>query len=595
MHRLSYIKILNFRSCRKVSIPLGSYTPLVGQNNAGKTSIQRAIKWVLCPSALSSGDFCDREQEVVVSAQIVGITSALLEQIPDPKHRTAISPYCRDGVLWIRASSKGTRASEILQEVWEVDEYTGDGVPDQWRKYPTGLPAAVSALLPEPLFVSAMDDVTEDLGKSKAGTTIKLLLDEVMRPILVEHVELQTALDTIRDYLSLSGGKRSKHLVDFDEKATDVITRFFPGLAISLDLQIVDLKEFFKVGDLQVTDLVTDDKRRFDEMGTGTQRAIQMALIRYLAQTRTAKDAGAPRRLLLIDEPELYLHPQGICRLREALRDLSLADFQVIFSTHSPLMLSRENAADTVLVLKSREEGTSTRTPMRSAVEAALADAESQSRVLFELGNLADIYFSERVVLCEGKTDRRLLPLAYRQVFGKDPDLDGIAFVSLGGAADIPKALPVLAAMEIKACAVVDLDFAFVEGRKGGNALLPKNGADIERAKEILQRIQPVHGFTLGANGLPSSKGSQVSASDAWAFMAADGAGGMIAESVHSALKARSIWVWKQGSVEDVIGYSDKGEDAIIEQENRLRKMTVEEVKFTMPEVVSCLEWIRSL
>jgi hypothetical protein len=38
------------------------------------------------------------------------------------------------------------------------------------------------ALLPDPLTVQAMNDIGEDLGKGKAGTTINNLLDEIMGP-----------------------------------------------------------------------------------------------------------------------------------------------------------------------------------------------------------------------------------------------------------------------------------------------------------------------------------------------------------------------------------------------------------------------------
>lgn len=161
--------------------------------------------------------------------------------------------------------------------------------------------------------------------------------------------------------MSTDGRQRSGHLIEFDQQATKTLEHFFPGLALDLDLQVVDVKEFFKAGDLHVTDKLTGDRRRFDQMGTGAQRAIQMALIRYLAQTRSATAEYPSRRLLLIDEPELYLHPQGIRRLRQALPTLSQAGFQVVFATHSPLMLNRDNAADTVIVRKSKETGCLTR------------------------------------------------------------------------------------------------------------------------------------------------------------------------------------------------------------------------------------------
>lgn len=57
MHRLSHLVIQNFRACRSISLPLEGYTPLVGQNNTGKSTILEAIHWVLKPGALKSTDF----------------------------------------------------------------------------------------------------------------------------------------------------------------------------------------------------------------------------------------------------------------------------------------------------------------------------------------------------------------------------------------------------------------------------------------------------------------------------------------------------------------------------------------------------------
>ena len=593
MHRLSHLRIKNFRACKDVSLPLEGFTPLVGQNNVGKSSILQAIGWVLKPAALSARDFYDPEKPVEIVACIDGISDVVLDRIPESRHRRAIAPYCRDGRLWIRASAGGATARTVSKEVWDIEQCPGGGEPQYWRDYPTGLPQAVSVLLPEPLLVQAMHDISEDLGKAKAGTTIKSLLDEIMGPLLETHTELNMALDTIRHVLAADGDHRSEHLQQFDTDASAALAHFFPGLALVLDLQIVDVKEFFKAGDLHVTDQITGDRRRFDQMGTGAQRAIQMALIRYLAETRTRESSSPSRRLLLIDEPELYLHPQGVRRLRQALASLSRAGFQVVFCTHSPLMLSRDNAADTVIVGKNTDDGVTVRKPLRQAVDEAIEEAESQSRTLFELSNLADIYFAERVVLCEGKTDRRLLPLAYEQLYEQPPELDQIAFVSLGSCADIPKALSVLAAMGIRAYAIADLDFAFTHARTGG--LLGREAADMANAKSILARLQAGHGFTLSGNGLPKNdKQSGWLAADVWAFFAADENGKTVAQGTHEAMKQAKVWVWPHGCIENVMDISEKGEDAIIEQEQRLREMSAAEIEQEMPAFKACFEWIRS-
>lgn len=592
MHRLSLVIIENFRACRLVSFPIDAFTPLVGQNNTGKSTILEAIKWVLKPSALSQGDFADAGQPIVVVAKIEGITPELLDKIPEKKHRTAIEPYCKDGTLWIRACAESS-GKKPLQQVWEPEEYAGKS-PEKWRDYPTGLPQAVSVLLPEALHIEAMEDIGEDLGKAKAGTTIKALLDEIMIPVLKAHDDLNNALDTIRGILTADGANRSGHLKAFDSEATTALEHFFPGLELDLDLQVIDVKEFFKAGDLHVTDKQTGDRRRFDLMGTGAQRAIQMALIRYLAEIRKQETDGLARRMLLVDEPELYLHPKAIVRLRQALYALSQAGFQVVFSTHSPMMLSRENAADTIIVSKSKEDGTTTRLPLGAAVKSAFADAGSQSRTLFELGNLAEIYFADKIVLCEGKTDRRLLSLAYERFYGQPMEVDRISVVSLGACSDIPKAILVLKAMGATVCAVADLDFAFTHARKGTPALLEKDGADIQQAKQVLSRMQATTPFPL-ENGLPTKdKKTGWHAADTWAAFAKDDEGKTIALSVHDSLRKMSIWIWPEGCIEQVTGETDKGEDAIIKQEAALLQMSSQEIEQQMPAFKACFEWIRN-
>lgn len=592
MHRLSHLRIKNLRACRDVSLPLEGFTPLVGQNNTGKSTILQAIEWVLKPKTLIAADFADPDAPIEVAACIDGISEAILERIPEQKHRRAIGPYCRDGRLWIRVTANGTGKNAIKKEVWDPEQCPDDEPPEHWRDYPTGLPQAVSVLLPDPLVVQAMHDLGEDLGKAKAGTTIKGLLDEIMGPMLAAHAELSAALETIRHVLTADGDNRSEHLQQFDADATDTLAHFFPGLALDLDLQVVDVKEFFKAGDLHVTDKTTGDRRRFDQMGTGAQRAIQMALIRYLAESRKEDNNRPARRLLLIDEPELYLHPQGVRRLRQALAHLAEAGFQVVFSTHSPLMLSRENAADTVIVSKTTEAGATTQKPLRKAVEEALSHAESQSRTLFELGNLAEIYFAKRVVICEGKTDRRLLPLVYEKLYGTSPDIDHIAFVSVGGCANIPKALPVMAAMGIASCAVVDLDFCYTHARSGG--LLPREGDDLGKVKSALTRLQAHHGFALHDNGLPKNDRDCLAA-DTWALFATDGEGQTLAEQTQQDLQAHRVWAWREGCIEQVTGAVDKGEDAIIEQEQRLHAMSAADIAKQMPAFKACFDWIRSL
>ncbi len=593
MHRISYIEIQNFRACQSVSLPLDDFTPLVGQNNVGKSTILESLRWLLKPDARSASDFADAKQPIVVTARIEGISAAILGLIPEPKHRTAIEPFCPNGVLWIRVSADGTTATSLKPEVWNPAVVEANGKPKEWRPYPTGLPQAVSAILPEPLSIQAMKDVQKDFTSVAAGTSIKRLIEEISEPVTKANAaEIDAALKTINGLLTGEGGTRSKALKDFDDEATKVLEDFFPGLTLQLELPETKVKEFFKSGSLKVGETGRAGVMEFAQLGSGAQRAIEMALIRYLAKATADTEANFTRKLLLIDEPELYLHPQGVRRVRQALAILSTKGFQVVFSTHSPLMLDRANAAHTVIVRKTPDTGAVTRKPLKQAVQDALAGAESQSRALFELGNVADVYFAERVVICEGKTDRRILPLAYERFYGRAPELDHVAFVSLGGSGDIQRGLSVLRAMEIPCCAIADLDFSFTQATKGNAPLLAKDGADMLRAKTILKRIQQAHGFLLEGD-LPR-KGNNFSAADIWALLAVDADGKTLASDVHNQLKGHSIWIWKSGCIEHVTGTADKGEEAIIEQEEALRTKSSADVAAEFPAIVECFNWIKS-
>jgi len=62
--KLTNVRIQNFRSCRDVSIEVGGMHALVGANNAGKSSILRALDFLFNPStkSLNAESFGTRTQ-----------------------------------------------------------------------------------------------------------------------------------------------------------------------------------------------------------------------------------------------------------------------------------------------------------------------------------------------------------------------------------------------------------------------------------------------------------------------------------------------------------------------------------------------------
>ncbi|MFM7336515.1 MAG: AAA family ATPase [Tabrizicola sp.] len=183
MHHISRVSIWNFKSIAQCNFPLSHYTPLVGYNNAGKTNVLRAIAWVIRRASLPSEDFHDAAQSVVVEAELSGITANVLDAI-DNAHRARIEPLIVDGKLCIRRTqlTPNQAVATIRFEVQKIED--GQAV---WALNPAGIDAAISALFPEPIFVGAMENATDDVAKFGSGTTIGKLLKEIMAPVVERH------------------------------------------------------------------------------------------------------------------------------------------------------------------------------------------------------------------------------------------------------------------------------------------------------------------------------------------------------------------------------------------------------------------------
>lgn len=415
MHGLSSIKIKNYKSCYEINLVLSDFTPLVGYNNGGKSNVLESIKWLLKSSVLKNEDFYDIAQPVEVSGKIIGITEELLGNLI-PKHRNRIEPYLINGCLHIRRKqpTPGGTAKNVSLEI-RNPEIEDELAENAWDTNPTGIDSAIKAIFPEPIEIGAMENATEDVGKSKAGTTIGKLISEIMEPIEQQHgAAINEALEGIKRRFDVEGAERAQELNNFDQQANEKLKELFPGLQIRLHVPTPEIKELFKNGTIKIVEDGGDIYRDVQTLGHGAQRSIQMALVRYLADIKSQDNQNPTRTLLLIDEPELYLHPQAIEHVRLALKTLSHEGYQIIFATHSPLMISPKDIGSTLIVRKNENNQSYSRKRLSDAINEVIADAPSQTQTLFELSNSSQILFSNKVIIAEGRTEQRLLPEIYK-------------------------------------------------------------------------------------------------------------------------------------------------------------------------------------
>ncbi|MFK8215446.1 ATP-dependent nuclease [Haloferax volcanii] len=163
--------------------------------------------------------------------------------------------------------------------------------------------------------------------------------------------------------------------------------------------------------------------------------------------------------ILLIEEPELHLHPEAERALLKLIQEVSKSGPQVILTTHSDVFVDSVNVNNIIRV--KRDDNTNLKHVQQDNIPDELAD----------LGyNKSNLLQSKGVVFVEGKSDERVL----RQ-FGKKLNFDfnenGVIIVELDGEGNIASDGRSL----IKLLYQMDIPYRFVLDSHGESAKKVQN------------------------------------------------------------------------------------------------------------------------
>ncbi|MGF6644003.1 ATP-dependent nuclease [Paraburkholderia sp. GAS82] len=544
--RLEEVVIHNYCSCSSVRVSLSSFNPIIGYNNSGKSNILRAISWLLRKSVLPTAAFHNSTVPVIVE----GLISAVNVNLLPPNQRNQIDPFITQGQLRFRRRQDIPNAPAGQIKVDVLNPQTG-----QWDANPTGLDNAIGVLFPDPLYIEAMDDAADDISRFAAKNTIGLLLKYTLDQIRANNAAaLNNVLTDLQSVgAHLHGPTRIQEINTLEGDATQAIDDFFPGLSLHLDIQAPSFDDLIKSATISLSD-APGLQRPFTSFGHGAQRTVQMALIKLLASQINQQAAAGSITVLLIDEPELYLHPQAIELLRESLKLLSQQNFQVIFSTHSPLLLGADDVLNTSMVYKTVASGTVVRDKLADAATTIAANPHHTS-VVFAIQHATYLMFSETVLLVEGKTEMMILPTLYKAIKGRTLAQDKACLVDGSSSTSIPPMMHVLRAVGFSPKAVVDLDFVFRVGLRSG--LITNTDADFAACHAWFAANQPAQNFQLDPDGLPARRSAAgvvaaVGPEKAFGLMAAAMSAEVARLSAH--FRAHGIWVWERGAIEAHLG-----------------------------------------
>ncbi len=175
--------------------------------------------------------------------------------------------------------------------------------------------------------------------------------------------------------------------------------------------------------------------------------APRVALVRGL-EACVGETSGV---VFAIEEPELFLAPQGHRYLRRLIRRLAKSGNQVFFTTHAPGLLSVAALEEVNLVARDKLGVTTVK-------RLGPIDVEDAFRVMCEFdAERSELFFSRAAILVEGMTEKIALPFVFRAL-GHDADREQISIIECGGKSNLPLFVEICKRARVPCVVVHDSD-----------------------------------------------------------------------------------------------------------------------------------------
>ena len=466
MATLTELRIKGYRSIRdEIVLRFPERTPvvLVGENNAGKTNVLRALDLLLGEQWPGSRepedhDFWGRKHD---NAPI---------EIRASFHGMGDQGNVRS-LIWRYAPEEERRPCfEAVMNTGDCRRY----VPEGWREQCTCI------------WITADRRLSYHLSYASKWTFLSKLMSK-FHSALVQNASRVEALKKKFDEIEKIF-KGVDEFASFENELSTMFNEMFSGMTYGLrvDFSAYDPSRYFH--SLRVVPSEGDDRRAFDELGTGQEQLLAFAFAHAYAK------AFYGGLILAIDEPEAHLHPLAQEWLAQKIHEMSQDGLQIVLTTHSPHFINMLDIEGLVLVRK--DTGGSTQ--ICQLDKQKLAEyCRSKGAGKATPGNILNFYadhvtqeilngfFAKKIVLVEGATEKLAIPVYLRKI-GFDVTREGVAIIPVMGKGNLAKWWRLFTAYGIPTYVTFDGDMdEDGDGRKRRD-VLNTIGIPVEQHDEIL-------------------------------------------------------------------------------------------------------------
>jgi len=202
--------------------------------------------------------------------------------------------------------------------------------------------------------------------------------------------------------------------------------------------------------------------------GSGARRTLLWATLKYLSETGDKEDSRP--HVLLLDEPEICLHPSAIRVARSVLYNLpSTGTWQVMITSHSPIFIDLSMDNTTVIRVFRDEHSEVKSTTLYRPSRAKLSDDDKRNMKLLNICDpyLHEFFFGGRQVVVEGDTEYTAFSMI-RELY--PDDYSDVQIIRARGKGVIPSVARVLLQFSKSFCILHDADTEMTDSGKANPA-----------------------------------------------------------------------------------------------------------------------------
>lgn len=399
--KLYSLQINGFKRIQSTKILFGDATFLIGPNNAGKSTVLKAIEWLLsAKKTIPSTDYfsiVDEETGETKPAVNTITLEAEFRNLPvEAKEwrgfKGRIFPYhtydapdsglsvtykktytlgqevviefrskervikpefagCKTGQDLIEKGAPAAEVQDIFPELAsrigtskvaqekldQLDAIWDTKESESWFQNPGGIPSVVLKMLPRFLLIPADTSVGEIEGTSSG--VLGKTLNELFEDVRGASENYVQA----QEYLD----KLAQELDPEDSgsefgkmiiELNSVLASVFPDSQLHATASLSDPKTALKP--TFNVEMVSNVRTPVSHQGSGMIRAAAFGMLRFRQKWLSQREDDHVRSLIVcFEEPEIYLHPSAANQMRDTIYELSGHESQIVATTHSPFMI----------------------------------------------------------------------------------------------------------------------------------------------------------------------------------------------------------------------------------------------------------------